>query len=238
MRIRGSIVVRARLMPPIIATILTLASAFVLSATFDALADADASRGERALEQEWRFEVFLEDNPIGRQVFRLSRDGDRERMVTEARFDVKFFFITAYSYRHRNEEVWRDGCLHEISSNTDDNGRAFRVRGAARDDGFVVATGERTESLSECVRSFAYWNPLYLRAPKLLNSQTGDYEEVTLTSIGEEMLEANGRSLPARRYALVSPNFRIDLWYSPQDEWLALESSSKSGRKLRYVLED
>ena len=42
----------------------------------------------------------------------------------------------------------------------------------------------------------------------------------------------------ARRLVLEGPELRIDLWYSPDDDWLALESASKGGRKLRYVRAD
>lgn len=189
-----------------------------------------------AEEREWRFQVFLEDRPIGQHVFRLSGTRGRQRLVTEASFDVKFLFFTAYSYRHRNEEVWEDGCLKQLQSTTDDNGRLFRVNAVSRADGFVVETPQAKEELGECVRSFAYWNPDYLRAPRLLNSQTGDYEPVALRLIGEDTIAAGGAARPARRYALEGPGFRIDLWYSEEDRWLGLESASKGGRKLRYVL--
>lgn len=186
--------------------------------------------------REWRFKVFLEDRPIGEQVFRLNEKGGRARLLTEASFDVKILFFTAYTYRHRNEEIWKDGCLERIESKTDDNGDAFRLLGEPVDDGFRVETSEFSATLPSCVRSFAYWNVDYLRAPKLLNSQTGEYVNVSVRALGEESLEVRGAPLRARRYALEGPDMRIDLWYSLDDEWVALESASKGGRKLRYVL--
>lgn len=187
--------------------------------------------------REWRFKVFLEDRPIGEQVFRLNEEGGRARLLTEASFDVKILFFTAYTYRHRNEELWKDGCLERIESTTDDNGETFRLLGKPVSDGFRVETSEFSATLPSCVRSFAYWNVDYLRAPKLLNSQTGEYVSVSVRSLGEESLEVRGSPLRARRYAVEGPKLRIDLWYSLDDEWLALESMSKGGRKLRYVLE-
>lgn len=187
--------------------------------------------------REWRFKVFLEDKAIGEQVFRLSEDAGRARLLTEASFDVKILFFTAYTYRHRNEEIWRDGCLERIESTTDDNGEPFRLLGRAGSDGFVVETGKFNATLPSCVRSFAYWNVDYLKAPKLLNSQTGEYEDVTVRALGEDLLDVNGTTVRARRYVLEGPRVRIDLWYSLENDWLALESVSKGGRKLRYVRE-
>jgi hypothetical protein len=189
-----------------------------------------------AADRQWVFDVYLEDDPIGQQTFRISEEQGEKRVLIEASLDVKVLFFTVYSYRHRNEERWRDGCLTQISSTTDDNGDDFRLNGRVRGDAFVVETAEDTDQLSGCVRSFAYWNPDHLRASKLLNSQTGEYEPVTFRLVGEDTVTVIGSPRQAKRYALESETFRIDLWYSPDDEWLGLESKSKGGRTLRYVL--
>ena len=77
-----------------------------------------------------------------------------------------------------------------------------------------------------------------LQAPKLLNPQTGEYEDVTVRVLGDVTLEVRGVPRPARRYVAEGPKLRIDLWYSPDNDWLALESASKGGRTLRYVRTD
>jgi len=207
----------------------------VVAALVFLAATATVARG--AEPREWRFKVFLEDKPIGEQVFRLSEEGGRARLLTEATFDVKVLFFTAYTYRHRNEEIWKDGCLERIESTTDDNGEPFRLLGRAAGDGFVVETAKFSTTLPSCVRSFAYWNVDYLQSSKLLNSQTGEYETVSVRSLGEVSLEMRGAPLRARRYAIEGPKLRIDLWYSLDNDWLALESASKGGRTLRYVRE-
>ena len=189
-----------------------------------------------ATAREWRFKVFLEDSPIGRQTFRLTEEGPRSTVRIEASLDVKILFFTAYSYRHENEEVWEGGCLESIRTKTDDNGEPFRVSGSRSGEAFLVETAGGKESLPGCVQSFAYWNLEQLRNPRLLNSQTGKYEPVSVREIGEETLSYRGSDVRARRFALESPEFRIDLWYSDANEWLALESL-RGGRTLRYVRE-
>jgi len=189
-----------------------------------------------AADREWAFDVYLEDDPIGRQTFRLNETPDGERVLIEASLDVKILFFTVYSYPHRNEARWRDGCLTRITTTTDDNGDEFRLHGRAVGDVFVVETGTDRDEISGCVRSFAYWGPDRLRATKLLNSQTSEYEPVALTFVGDEEIEVMGSRQMAKRYALESQKFRTELWYSADDEWLGLESKSKGGRTLRYVL--
>ena len=187
-------------------------------------------------KREWAFRVLLEDAPVGRQVFRLFEEGDRATMRIEANLDVKVLFFTAYSYRHQNEEIWQGGCLASIASKTDDNGDPFEVRGRRAEQSFVVETLGASEKLDGCVRSFAYWDLERLRSGDLLNSQTGRIEKVTLKQVAEETVRSRGVEVAATRWLLESPEFRIDLWYSKDRDWLALETL-RGGRRLRYERE-
>lgn len=185
---------------------------------------------------EWNFMVLLEGDPIGRQTFRIDDEGPRRRVSIEASMEVKLLFLTVYSYRHKNVEVWEDGCLASIESDTDDNGARFRIRGKREGDALAVDTGKAYVALPGCVRSFAYWDPEMLRQTRLLNSQTGEYQAVQLREAGEEVIAYRGGQQRARRVALEGPELHIDLWYSSADkDWLALESKSKNGRIIRYV---
>jgi hypothetical protein len=184
---------------------------------------------------EWRFQVLLDGSPIGTQLFQRTRDGNLTRISIEATFDVKVLFFTAYTYRHRNEEVWDGSCLRSMDSTTDDNGTRFRVRATAEAGALVVDNGKGSTRLDGCIDSFAYWAPEELRASHLLNSQTGEYEAVSLRELGKEDIVVRGKPTRARRLALEGEKLRIDLWYSDtDDDWLALESTTTSGRKLYY----
>lgn len=185
----------------------------------------------------WEFEVLLDDKAIGYHTFSVSGEGERQILRTEASFDVKFLFVTAFRYRHRNTEVWRDGCLAEIDAVTESNGRVLEVTGAQTGNRFAVASPSGTETLADCVRSFAYWNPEILGAERLLNSQTGEYEPVTVRFEGEDSVRVGDELVGARRYRLEADAGDITLWYSDDEvrRWLALEAPAKGGRRIRYV---
>ena len=198
-----------------------------------ALLDGTAA-AHTAERREWSFDVLLNDKPIGRQTFRLSPDGDGQRVSVEADFDVRILFLRVYSYSHHNDELWRDGCLFRIDSATDENGTPFRVRGKRQASGFAVETATSSAVFDDCVWTFAYWDESFLSKSRLLNSQTGTYERVRATLIGTEEIAVNGRPTEARRYALEGASFRIDLWYSLDGDWLALESRTGGGSLLRF----
>ena len=169
--------------------------------------------------QSWTFQVLLDEREIGRHAYTREQSPAGTRIVSEARFDVRFLFVTAYRYEHRAEELWRNDCLVRLDARTDDNG--------VRKDVSARPTG--------CTRSFSYWDPAILRADRLLNAQTGEMTPVQWSSLGTEVLSVRGRETPATRHRLTAPGMAIDLWYAGSD-WVALESRLEGGRRLRYVL--
>ena len=179
-----------------------------------------------AAASEWNFRVFLDGSPIGEHRFVLAVSGDERRLASEASFTVKLLGITAYRYRHSAEERWRGDCLARLTANTDDDGTLTRVRLDAPGDG----------PLSGCVMSFAYWNPAIRTQTRLLNAQSGLPENVRVRRMGEAVIEVRGVATPAVRWRITGPAAPIDIWYSPADEWIGLDSTLENGRKLSYRL--
>lgn len=184
---------------------------------------------------EWEFRVFLDDREVGHHNFTVQRDGDTRRVESRARFQVKFLFINAYEYRHEADETWRGGCLQRIQARTDDNGDVSAVAGRREDDRFLLETDGDAETLPGCIQTFAYWNLDFLESDRLLNPQTGEYAEVSLTRLDPETLTIDDRDVKAQVYRLMVDGRRIDLWYTRDDHvWLALEAETEGDRILRY----
>lgn len=184
---------------------------------------------------DWQFRVLLDNKEIGYHNFSISEDQGATVLKTEARFDVKVLFVTAFRYRHENKETWNADCLAGIEASTNSNGKTLTVRGRRSEDAFAVESSTGVTTLPDCIQSFAYWNPAILQARQLLNSQTGAYEDVTVTSEGSDTVRVGGASIPAERYRLSAAAGDITLWYSSDDAlWLALEAPAKGGRRIRY----
>ena len=201
-----------------------LASALVMAVA----SPASASVEER---KEWVFRVYLDNREIGLHEFRVESGENRQRVEINARFDVKFLFFNAYSYEHRNLEVWEQGCLAAIASETNDNGAMLQVSGGLRDDEFLIDTQDRSDSVrADCVQSFAYWNPRILTADRLLNSQTGEFMAVGVEKSGVETLSFGDGNFEAVQYTLRTSTGPIKLWYTLHGgQWRA--GGAGQGRK-------
>jgi hypothetical protein len=187
--------------------------------------------------QTYDFKVFLGKDEIGRQRFDVSSEGDRTQVRVDARFTVKFLYITVYTYRHTNVETWEGTCLREIHAETDDNGESFFVNGTFRNGQMHVQTQAGNWIGEGCVKTFAYWNPDWIKGERLLNSQTGEHQPASLLVVGEETIPVQGVPTRTTHRRIVTDKFTIDLWYTLNGRWVALHSTTKKGDTLRYTLQ-
>jgi hypothetical protein len=215
--------------------VLIASSMFLLTSTAP-LSAGQADTDPVATGSAWKFDVYLDDRKIGYHHFFVAEAGDTRQLRSVASFEYSLMFVPLFRYEHENREIWQGECLHSIDSQTDSNGDAFRVNGRRTAGEFQLSTQGGDASLPECVMSFAYWNPSFLEQPILLNTQDGSYMPVTVSGPVPDRLEIHGEQMTTHRYGLQAGDLRLELWYSENREWLALESEVRGGRKLRYVL--
>lgn len=208
----------------------------LLPVAFCSLLATLAAPGEES-RLDWTFKVLLDGKEIGTHTYRVEFVEDTATVETEASFQVKFLFFTAYTYLHRNTEVWDALGLKRIDAYTDANGDESTVRGAREDGSFQLQVNGESAQLPAAAWSFAYWNPEIRRQNRLLNAQTGEFEPVEVREQADaDPVQYRDRSIPARRVDLIVKGLPVSVWYSVSDNrWLALESETKSGRMLTYV---
>ena len=214
----------------ILALMLALAALTPAHAVESPVADAGAAA------DAWRFRVYLDEREIGYHNFYLEESGDTRELLSEANFEYRLVFVKLFHYEHENRETWSGDCLQSVASRTDSNGEPYRVDGRLETGRFRVEGNAGEADLPECVMSFAYWNPAFLGQGRLLNTQNGEFLDVDISQPVAEPLSVRGEQQPSYRYRLEAGELRLDLWYSADNEWLALESEVRGGRKLRYEL--
>jgi hypothetical protein len=177
-----------------------------------------------------------DDTKVGEHSFQVSEQDGVKQVQSEARVNYKIWFIPAFSYEHSAAEHWTGNCLLAFEASTDVNGTQTRVTGQQSGTGFIVKTSNGREELPRCVMTFAYWNPDFLKQSRLLNPQTGEYVDVKVVRTGEEVLDIRGQLVFADRFSLTADKLDLTLWYSRDNQWLALESVVRGGRIVRYEL--
>lgn len=183
------------------------------------------------------FKVLLDNDEIGRQRFEVASNGTRTRIHVQADFKVTFLLITVYTYHHTNDEIWEGSCLRSIEAETNDNGDRFFVKGRVQDGRLVWRTQAGNRTAESCIKTYAYWNSDWLTGDRLLNSQTGELDQVDIRELGEETIRVHGTPTPTTHRRIITDKFTIDLWYTLSGEWVALQSTTKEGKTLHYTLQ-
>jgi len=201
------------------------------ASTMASIESPDEKTGDNTILE---FDVYLNDKKVGKHLFTVSESGGEKQVRSNASFDYKILFFSAYQYEHNAAEHWIGDCLAEIDTATNANGKRLKVSGSQGATGFMVEKGDEPVELPKCVMTFAYWNAGILEQPKLLNPQTGEYLDVRVEKQGDEILNVRGKRVAATRYTLAASEVDLTIWYSADKEWLALESIAKGGHVIRY----
>ncbi|HKJ18606.1 MAG TPA: DUF6134 family protein [Xanthomonadales bacterium] len=199
---------------------------------------SEATQDSEQQNLEWNFDVLVDDKLVGNHRFVINREGNKRTVSSITDLEYRVLFITFYNYEHESNETWEEGCLREIKSSTDANGKLYEVEGSLGADGFVVSSKGETSTLANCISTFAYWNPDFINAPQLLNAQTGKIVDVELTEQTVEAFSLGNEMIQARRYRIdAGGEVEIDIWYTPEGRWVGLATQPRDGRSLRYVLQ-
>ena len=191
-----------------------------------------------ASASEWNFDVYLNDSKMGEHKFVFN---DASELTSTANFKVKILFFNAYQYEHSAVETWQGDCLSTLSAHTVEDKVITNVNAKLSAQTLRVDDGKTKQNLPACSMTFAYWNPKIVEQSKLLNPQNSEYLDTKFSKLGNEQIEVRGKKISATHYQLLGslagkPKLNIELWYNAANEWVALQSTTPEGYKIRYKL--
>lgn len=211
----------------------------LVGAAIVVLAAPGLSFATASVKDELTFAVSLDEQPIGVHRFRIADGGAMHVVESVASFDVRILRVPVYRYRHSNTETWRNGCLKRIESETDANGTLYAVDLNKTTMGYTITTPNETRTHQvDCMMSFAYWDPQFLKQERLLNTQTGEWIAVEIQSLGESEWKIADRTLPVTGFRILAEPQDIDIkvfYHRADGRWIGLESVLENGRVLRYA---
>lgn len=180
-----------------------------------------------------KFQVLRDGREIGTHTLRFEEKGDALHVHVNIELEVRIAFVPVYSYSHRNHEVWRDGRLVSLSSETNDDGTRYRVEAEATEDGLQVESSEEGPFTAPAdILTTSYWNPDAMKRDQLLDTQFGRIVDLEIEEGGRDSLETLDGSVQAMRYS-VSGDLEMDIWYDAEGQWSGLEFQAR-GEPVRY----
>ena len=189
-------------------------------------------------EQEvLRFEILRNEKPFGFHEIRFSQDGNQVMTDISIEMTYKFGPLTLFKYRHTNREVYERGALVSLDAQTNDDGKRLFVRAEKNGKELDVKTHEEDYMAPLTALPSTYWHTLYLDDDRLINTQYGGHNRVTVERSGQDRREITGVERDVVLYDfedLKAGNKATFIYDLKTGQWVGLEMSIR-GSELRYV---
>ncbi|UUX49751.1 DUF6134 family protein [Nisaea acidiphila] len=169
-----------------------------------------------------KFKVYRNGDPLGVVMLRFDVKDGRYIVDTQTLFDYRVGPFTLYYYALRAQDEWDGSDLLRARGVVNDDGEVFLVDGRTEAGGFrfTGSEGEHLAPLGSSVPS-TYWNHALTDASRLIDLQYGRLRNITMTEIGPETIEAEGRKLEAVHYEMRG-ELDLDIWYDQRREWVKM----------------
>jgi hypothetical protein len=184
-----------------------------------------------------RFSVLYKGRRIGAHTIDYSSESGETRVNTEINLSVKVAFFTVFAFRHRSEEIWREGQLMSLKSETVEHGETLHVEGEATPEGFrVLSKAGPFIAAAATLTSNSLWTPAVLEQETVVDAQHGGIIGVSARKLADEDIVIGDRQVRATRYAFITPYLAGSIWYDEQDLWVHGEFE-RDGSRIQYQLD-
>jgi hypothetical protein len=192
---------------------------------------AGTSSGDRT------FRVLRKGEDIGRHHVAFARRGDGLQVDVEVELAVKLAFITVYRFRQSGRDLWRDNVLVQAHTVTDDDGKHSELVAWAANGALEVAgaSGSRLVPLGS-MTDLCFWNDDILRAPQVVDTQTGEATTLRTQRVGSGPRPVAGREILATGYRVDAGDGRAGtVWYDETGAWVGADFTTR-GERIVYEL--
>ena len=180
------------------------------------------------------FDVMRKGGKIGAHLLTFEQDGDNLTVHVAVDLKVGIGPIVLFRYKHRATEVWKNGQLFSLDTETNDDGTPDKVTGRATDAGFTVeGTKAKLYTAPADALPATHWNRKMLDGP-WINTQDGRLLRPKVTPMGPDMIPtAIGTKIPADHFALTGDAI-LDTYYDSTRNWVGLNFKAGDGSLILY----
>ena len=177
------------------------------------------------------FDVHRNGDPVGQYLTRFVRDGNKLRV--DARMDLQLSWLFwDYHYRYRASEWWWQGRLDRLESQIDDNGELTQFRFTG--DGERLVSSDPKLTIPLPLLASHHYNADIRQQRQVLNTLTGQVNQIELEHLGHERLLIGSVEVPAQRYRYQGELRDTEVWYDAHGRWLSLRFFDQRGATIEF----
>lgn len=198
-----------------------------------------AEERKAPLQYAREFQVLRQNSPIGHHRVEVTAAENETRVKVDIGLEVRLAgLITVFRYKHEAEEIWRNGRLVSIKSNTYDDGEKLFLEAEAVPGGPLRVRGSKFEGFVPAeIMPTSYWNREFPKHQTLLDTQSGKLLNVNVQEESQALASDDRDSVPGHRYRL-DGDLRLRLGYDAEGRWNRMAFKASDGSEIEYRLKD
>lgn len=193
--------------------------------------------GIRTPDRTIEWGVFRDGDKIGEHRIVLRQEnGD---LIVDDTIDihVEFAFVTVYRYEHHSNEVWHEGALLRVTSQTNDDGKKNQLQAQAQPGGALAVKGSGGDFTAPAgTLPSSLWRISMTDANRLLDLQSGELLSVQFSKKQSEVIDVAGRKINAE-HVTVAGDLSRDMWYDGDGLLVKQNFLAPDGSKIDYRLD-
>ncbi len=180
---------------------------------------------------ETDFMALRHGRVVGRHRIRFARAGGRFVVRSDVEIETGRPGARRFRFVHHAEEVWVDGWLHGVVSDTEDDGRRYRLRAERRDGIFQGIVDGLAFTVSGYIIPSSLWHRDTPASEALFDTVDGMVKVVVPRLVGRERVPVGGEPVEAKHYRLRG-QIRRDLWYDADCNLVRVAWRARDGSEI------
>lgn len=221
---------------------LSLCGVFFLSLTFAGTAHAqkavlaafNAKDPIALYGTEMQFDIMRSGKKIGDHLVRFDTNDDKIVVNSASRMQIDILFFTAFQYRYDSRAIWRDGILNKLEISVNDDGTLFSMLADQQGPRLRLTRGTDSLDMKLPIYPTNHWNAEVLKQDQVLNTLTGEINNVLINAAGYEDVKTESGIIPAMRYTYTGDLIN-EVWYDDMGRWVKLRFKGRDGSVIEYV---
>ncbi len=212
------------------------ASVLLVAAMSAVPAVAMETTGKSAVQTQI-FDIFRNGDPVGTHEVQKEINAETTKVRVVSNIALRFLGFTVYRFEYASEEIWDERGLRRLDVSVDNNGKKSNFDGRRDGQAFTWNAGDRSIRHLLPVYPTNHWNDGVLDQDKVLNTLTGDLDDVSITRLSREILRLPGSTVAATRYRYEG-GLELDSWYDDRGRWVGMRFQGDDGSTIEYLCRD
>ena len=181
------------------------------------------------------FDVIRNGENIGAHSVRFT--AETEGLSVHCRVDMKINFLAIFNYRYTYESksVWIGPKFKMLKATVNDDGKISSMLATQSGSGIHVRVQDKSYKIKGPIIPTDHWNSDVLLQTRVLNTLTGNINNVGLVDNGSEKVSTEEGIIPATRYTYTGDLVDTDVWYDNAGRWVKLRFLGSDGTPIDYI---